>query len=118
MCWGSPRGAGGLTSGPDDTRAGRLFRAQSPVDLFSRAKPALSARGLEVSVSRSGPPQPTDSEQQGQRRGLRDPLLGKALEQKTHQQHEKDVRKENRKTHGLLLPAWKTRLAFYLSHTA
>lgn len=74
------------------------YRAQSPVDLFSRAKPAATARGLEVSISRSGPPQPTDSEQQGQLWGCRTPLLGKALRQKHINKHDKELRfKKNKK---------------------
>ena len=92
MWWGSPWGAGDLATGPYDTCAGRLYRAQSPVDLFSRAKPAATARGLEVSVSRSGPPQPTDSEQQGQLWGCRTPLLCKALGQKHISKHDKELR--------------------------
>lgn len=113
MWWGSPWGAGDFTTGPHGTCAGRLFRAQSPVDLFSRAKPAATARGLEVSISRSGPPQPTDSEQQGQLWGCRTPLLGKALKQK-HINNTNMTRrweKKNRKTlsRGLwLLQAWET----------
>lgn len=90
MWWGSPWGAGDLTTRPDDTCAGRLFWAQSPVDLFSRAKPAASTRGLEVSVSRSGPPQPTDSEQQGQLWGRRTALLGQHTRTKTHPQRKHD----------------------------
>lgn len=62
--------------------AGRLYRAQSPVDLFSRAEPAAAARGWEVSVSRRGPPQPTDSEQRGRLRAT-GPSAAPALLQNT-----------------------------------
>lgn len=98
MWWVSPWGADDLTTRPDDTSVGRLFWAQSPVDLFSRAEPAASARGLEVSVSCSGPPQPTDSEQQGQLWGSGTLLQGRAPQQPTH-----DAQRRNKSER------WKTR---------
>lgn len=52
-------------------------------------------RGLEVSVSRSGPPRPTDSEQRGQRRGPR--CRATPLQTKTHPQRKHDREEEERK---------------------
>lgn len=88
MWWGSPSGAGDLTTGQMTlTQVGSFWHK---AQLTCLAKPAVTARGLEVSVSHSGPPQPTDSEPQGQRRGCRTPLLDNALKQKTHKQHKHD----------------------------
>lgn len=111
MWWVSPWGAEDLATGPDDTSVGQLFRAQSPVDLFSRAKPAATARGLEVSVSRSGPPQPTDSEQQGWLWGCRTPLLGEALKQK-HLNHITITQRGENGKQFQFLPAYKTEWDF------